>query len=51
MEIVHIKLTQEVDNSVMVELINLLQKYGFKTEKYLGMSSKIIMARKSEEKA
>ena len=43
---IHIKSTIDTDNYIISELMNILIKYGYKTEKYLGASSKIIMARK-----
>ena len=46
MTIIHIKATIDTDPKILSELINILSKFGFKVEKYLGISSKIIMARK-----
>lgn len=49
-KIIHIKATPNVDDGVISELMNILIKYKFKTEKYSGMCSKtkIVMARKEE---
>jgi|GEM_PF-3458012 hypothetical protein len=46
MTTIHIKATTDVDDRVISELMNILIKFGFETEKYLGISSKIVMARK-----
>jgi len=50
MTVIHIKTTIDVDDKIISDLMNILMKYGFKTEKYLGMNSKIIMARKGVQK-
>lgn len=44
---IHIKATENTDNKILSELMNILIKYGFKTEKYLSMTNKIIMAKKT----
>lgn len=49
MNIIHIKATMNTDDKVISELMNILIKYGFKTEKYLGITSKIIMAKQEKE--
>jgi hypothetical protein len=46
--IIHIKATQDTDDKVLSELMNILIKEGFRTEKYLGINTKIIMAKKEE---
>ncbi len=46
--IVHIKTSNKVDDNLISELMGVLIKYGFKTEKYLGIGSKIVMARKGD---
>jgi len=51
METIHIKSTIRTDDKILSELMSVLMKYGFKTEKYLGMNSKIVMARKEEFKS
>jgi hypothetical protein len=48
MTIIHIKATKDTDDKILSELMNILTKYGFETEKYLGIASKIIMARKEK---
>lgn len=48
MTVIHIKATLNIPDDILSELMNVLIKHGFKTEKYLGRSSKIIMARKKE---
>jgi len=45
MKTIHIKTTLDVDDKLISELMNILIKNGLKTEKYLGINSKIIMAR------
>ena len=47
---IHIKATVDTEERVLSELINVLIKYKYKSEKYLGVTSKIIMARKEELK-
>ena len=49
MTIIHIKATNDTDDKIISELMNILTKNGFKTEKYLGITSKIVMARKGEK--
>jgi hypothetical protein len=46
--IIHIRSTNNIDDKILSELMNILIKHGFKTEKYLGIGHKIIMARKNE---
>ena len=48
MSVIHIKATTSVEDNILSDLMNVLIKYGFKAEKYLGLNSKIIMARKKE---
>jgi mannitol/fructose-specific phosphotransferase system IIA component len=48
-EIIHIKITSNVKDELISDMMNLLIKNGFKTEKYLGQVGKIIMARKEED--
>lgn len=50
MTIIHIKTTLDTNDKIISELINILIKNGFKTEKYLGITHKIIMAKKEIEK-
>lgn len=50
MTTIHIKATQDTDDKVLSELMNILIKNGFKTEKYLGIGTKIVMAKKEKEK-
>ena len=38
-----------VEDKLLSELMNFLSKNGFKPEKYLGLNSKIIMAKKDIE--
>jgi len=47
--IIHIKATQDTDDKIISELMNFLIKNGFTTEKYLGISSKIVMAKKESK--
>jgi len=47
---IHIKASLKTEDKILSELMNVLIKHGFKTEKYLGMTSKIVMARKDESK-
>ena len=44
--IIHIKASNNTDDKIISELMNILIKNGYKTEKYLGTASKIVMARK-----
>lgn len=44
--IIHIKASPTTDEKILSELMNILKKYEYKTEKYIGIASKIIMARK-----
>jgi hypothetical protein len=46
MTVINIKATTDVTDNILSELMNVLIKYGFKTEKYLGIGSKIVMAKK-----
>jgi len=46
MTTIHIKATNDIDDKILSELMNILIKNGFKTEKYLGITNKIIMAKK-----
>lgn len=46
MTTIHIKATQDTDDKILSELMNILIKNGFKTEKYIGITNKIVMARK-----
>jgi len=48
MTTIHIKATSDTDDKILSELMNILIKFGFKTEKYLGLNNKIIMARMKE---
>jgi hypothetical protein len=50
MTTIQIKATENTEDKILSELMNILIKHGFKTEKYLGISSKIVMARKIKEK-
>lgn len=50
MKTIHIKSTMDVEDKILSEMMNLLMKFGFKSEKYLGMNFKIVMAKKGEEK-
>jgi hypothetical protein len=43
--VIHIKATLDTEDKVLSELMNILIKYGFDTQKYLGMGHKIIMAK------
>lgn len=51
MTTIHIKATLDTDDRIISELMIILIKNGFNTEKYLGLSSKIIMAKKEEKDA
>jgi len=46
---IHIKATNNTDDKILSELINILIKFGFKTEKYIGITSKIVMAKKEQK--
>ena len=48
MSVIHIKSTANTDDEIISELMNILIKYGYKTEKYLSITSKIVMARKEQ---
>lgn len=48
MTTIHIKSTIDVEDKILSELMNILIKHDFKVEKYLGINSKIIMARKEK---
>jgi len=50
MTIIHIKATTDTPDNILSELMNILIKYDFKTEKYLGLNSKIIMAKSKKDK-
>jgi hypothetical protein len=50
MTIINIRATQDTDDTLISELMNLLIKHGFETEKYQGITYKIVMARKGEKK-
>jgi hypothetical protein len=47
--IVHIKSTTNVDDSLISTLMEVLRAEGYEVEKYLGINSKIVMARKFEK--
>jgi glycine betaine/choline ABC-type transport system substrate-binding protein len=49
MKTIHITATIDVENEIISELMNILIKNGFKTQKYLGVNSKIVMAKLLEE--
>jgi hypothetical protein len=49
MKIIHIRASLNTDDMILSELMNILIKNGFETEKYLGISHKLIMARKGEK--
>ena len=42
---IHIKATLNTDDKILSELMNILIKNGYDTEKYLGLSHKIVMAK------
>lgn len=44
--IIHIKTTIDAEDEIILELMNILTKHNFKVEKYLGIASKIVMAKK-----
>lgn len=46
MTTVFIKSTLDIDDKIISEIMNILIKHDFKTEKYLGINSKIVMAKK-----
>jgi hypothetical protein len=46
MSVIYIKATMDISDEILSEMMNVLSKNGFKTEKYLGVNSKIVMARK-----
>lgn len=46
MTTIHIRATEDTEDIIISELMNVLNKYKFKTEKYLGTNSKIVMAKK-----
>lgn len=50
MTTIHIKATNDVEDDIISDLMNVLIKFGFNTEKYLGISSKIVMAKKEQIK-
>lgn len=47
--IIHIKATMDTEDKILSELMNILIKSGFNTEKYLGIGNKIIMAKKGNK--
>jgi hypothetical protein len=47
--IIYIKATNNVDDKILSKLMNTLIVEGYKVEKYLSMSHKIVMARKFEK--
>jgi len=49
MTTIHIKATNDTDDKILSEIINILNKFGFSTEKYIGITSKIIMAKKEKK--
>jgi hypothetical protein len=49
MSVIHIKATSDVKDNILSELMNILIKYGYSTEKYLGIASKIIMAKQEKK--
>lgn len=46
MTTIHIKATMDTDDKILSEVMNVLLKNGFATEKYLGRATKIVMAKK-----
>jgi hypothetical protein len=46
MTTIHIEATIDTDDKIISELMNILIKFGFTTEKYLGKASKIVMAKR-----
>ena len=46
MTTINIKATNDTEDKLLSELMNILIKDGFKTEKYQGIATKIIMAKK-----
>lgn len=50
MKTIHIKATEDVDDNIISSLMNVLLKNKFKVEKYLGVKSKIVMAKKENIK-
>lgn len=44
--IINIKSTMNTDDKIISKLMNVLINEGFVTERYLGINSKIIMAKK-----
>ena len=49
MTTIHIQASVDTKDVILSELMNILIKYGFKAEKYLGISHKIVMAKKEAE--
>lgn len=49
MTTIHIKATTDTEDKILSEIMNILIKYGFKTQKYLGVNSKIIMAKLTQK--
>jgi len=48
MTTIHIRTSFDTDDKIISELMNILIKNGFKTEKYLGRAFKIVMAKKEK---
>jgi hypothetical protein len=48
MTTIYIKATEDTEDRLISKLMDILIKYGFKTEKYLGIATKIIMAKKEQ---
>ena len=46
MSVINIKASLGTEDKILSELMNILIRNGFKTEKYLGIANKIIMAKK-----
>ena len=49
MTTIHIKATKDTDDKIISELMNILIKHGFETEKYLGINTKIVMSKMKKE--
>lgn len=47
---IHIKVTDDTDDKIVSELMNILIKHGYKTEKYLGKNSKLVRGEKRRQK-
>lgn len=50
MTTINIQATADTDDRIISDLMDLLIKHGFSTEKYLGINRKIVMARKEKSK-